>query len=260
VSAEDYDPTIDYSQLEPKTGYFRGKKITYHLVGETAVFQGDIILDRTAIRDQANRPGEAAIRPRPWPEGIIPYTFDPSWTAATLPAARASAKRAMDAWVATGAKITFTPKTANHTNWINFVPSTGGYSSLVGVSPVDGPQDVNFPSTNILYMKVAHELGHVLGFWHEQSRQDRDTYITIDLSNVIPGVENNFDQYYPGDGTDVGKYDFQSIMHYSQYAFSNDPNVPTIVPKAGFAAQAANMGQRDRLSDGDIAAARRIYT
>lgn len=31
---------------------------------------------------------------------------------------------------------------------------------------------------------VAHELMHVLGIWHMFTRDDRDNYITVDLTNV----------------------------------------------------------------------------
>jgi len=34
---------------------------------------------------------------------------------------------------------------------------------------------------------VQHELIHVLGFYHEQSRPDRDDYVSIQWANIDPG-------------------------------------------------------------------------
>ena len=34
---------------------------------------------------------------------------------------------------------------------------------------------------------VVHELGHVIGFWHEHTRPDRDENVEIVTSNIIPG-------------------------------------------------------------------------
>ena len=99
---------------------------------------------------------------------------------------------------------------------------------------------------------AIHEIAHTVGLWHEQSRADRDKFVKVHLENVIDGLAHNFDQHIK-DGTDLGNYDYDSIMHYPRDAFSKNGQ-DTLVPLGGQA-----IGQRDGLSDDDITAVASLY-
>uniref|UniRef100_A0A3Q2CK36 Metalloendopeptidase n=1 Tax=Cyprinodon variegatus TaxID=28743 RepID=A0A3Q2CK36_CYPVA len=79
---------------------------------------------------------------------------------------------------------------------------------------------------------VEHELLHALGFYHEQSRTDRDDYVDIWLDQVTPGLEHNFNKYNDDFITDQNTaYDYESVMHYRPFSFNKNESIPTITTK-----------------------------
>ncbi|PIN97779.1 hypothetical protein AB205_0180890 [Aquarana catesbeiana] len=54
-------------------------------------------------------------------------------------------------------------------------------------------------------------------------------------------------------------YDFDSIMHYAKNTFSRGIFLDTILPKYEVNGVKPSIGQRTRLSVGDIAQARKLY-
>jgi hypothetical protein len=103
---------------------------------------------------------------------------------------------------------------------------------------------------------IQHELMHVLGFYHEQSRPDRDNYLTIDVSNVEPNMVHNFNKYVWGSTVlnQGSPYDYQSVMHYGTTAFSMN-GLPTMIPRQS----GVSIGDALRLSPIDIAEVRHYY-
>ncbi len=100
---------------------------------------------------------------------------------------------------------------------------------------------------------LLHEMGHATGLWHEQSRPDRDAFITILAGNILKTQNGNFD-VQRSDVQTFGLYDHQSIMHYIPFAFSKngEPTLETI--PAGI-----RLSDLDQMSVGDLDAIKRLY-
>lgn len=103
---------------------------------------------------------------------------------------------------------------------------------------------------------VIHEFLHVLGFLHEQNRDDRDKFVIIKKNNIKSGYEVNFAKSKPGETTSFGVgYDFGSVLHYSSNAFSKNGK-PTIEAKQK---TTERMGQREGFSKRDIEKLKKMY-
>lgn len=107
---------------------------------------------------------------------------------------------------------------------------------------------------------VVHELGHVVGFWHEHTRPDRENHVVIERANIMIGQEYNFNKLTGEDVNSLGlPYDYDSIMHYARNTFSKGTYLDTILPVEMKGKKRPEIGQRLRLSEGDIAQANLLY-
>ena len=186
-----------------------------------------------------------------WPNAKIPYIVD-----AALPQAnRIALQQAMDLWQNETLVrfVEITPRNRMlYVDYARFMPAPGKTcDSYVGRQ---GGEQVVLLAPRCHTMLSAHELGHLIGLWHEQSRSDRDTYVEILWENIREEHYSNFNRR-DQEGRNEGTYDYDSIMHYSGRAFSKN-GLPTIIPRDKY----AMIGQRDHLSKGDILAVNTLYS
>ncbi|XP_053213905.1 hatching enzyme 1.2-like [Panonychus citri] len=203
-------------------------------------YEGDIVEDlreRNAVLEASNT----------WPNGRIPYVLSRKFSERD----RAVIARAM-ATYHNSTCVKFEARTNDDSDYIYIYPGLG-CASLVG--KVGRMQPVLLGRGCVYSGIVEHELMHATGFWHEQSRADRDSFVKINWDNIERGMEYNFAKLSLREITHLGEpYDYNSVMHYGSHAFAKGFGATISPLKDG-----VSIGQRRGLSETDIKKINKLY-
>jgi hypothetical protein len=148
------------------------------------------------------------IRENPlWPGGTVPYVWGPNMDATF----RNETRRAMNRWEdAAQRRVRFVEQTGlgwnghlTHLAAMRVVRiekiKSGTSSASVGSTPdqwygglqLNLRQNLQVNGSDVtIYTVALHELGHVLGLWHEQQRADRNTFVELTQTDLNDTVNN----------------------------------------------------------------------
>jgi len=240
---------------------FTNKKVTYAIKDNLAILEGDIVLGTIDKVESWREIQEASPTNTPersvivtgaryrWSQGILIYQIAANVSADT----RSLITQAIAHWELK-TSVRFIERTvANASSYSDYVEViSNDYACWSYVGKQGGKQSLNVVSA-CGFGATVHEFGHALGLWHEQSREDRNSFVRINWDNIAVNEQYNFNQHIT-DGDDISTYDYASIMHYGSKDFSINGQDTITSLTAG-----VTLGQRDGLSTGDIASINAMY-
>jgi len=210
-----------------RQGLWRGREITYAIINGKPVYQGDILVNDVETRPHfhGGQSGTIAYSQYLWPKvngvATVYYSIDPNSDPNATPKINAAIAQfnadfpELIQWVQWSSQF--------GANYVDINLSANDFSgSCEAAEGYEGiPAQPMTGSTLCTVGTILHEMGHVIGLWHEQSRSDRDTYVSVNYQNIIKGSRFNFD-VIQDDFQNLTLYDYASLMNYPAFSFSRN--------------------------------------
>jgi hypothetical protein len=226
----------------PRTRQYTGQTAQRAKDRGWTVYQGDIILDKIA-------PAVVGGRPRPelltvasqsslWPQvGGVATVYYVNANAGATDSVDIAANENIQTAITTfnndfAGIIQWVPwNSSDGPNYVNIDLEAGNTSGECEAAEGYEAEPLQ-PMGGSAYCTVGtilHEMGHIIGLWHEFQRPDRDNYVTVNYGNVIKGSWGNF-EILTQNAQILGLYDYASVMQYPPYSFSRNggPVIETI--------------------------------
>ncbi|GFU41067.1 zinc metalloproteinase nas-13 [Nephila pilipes] len=233
ISAVDIDHELD-EEMQDDDGFYE------HPVDHEKQSMHIHLLVKAEFRNAISDPK------RFWKEGVVPYKISKKYNAKL----KKGILHVMEEFKHKTC-IRFVPKTSNAA--YIFIAPGSGCSATVGMLP-QGKVSLGRGCNNKGI--IIHEFMHILGFFHEHSRPDRDKYVTVNWENISERSKKNF-RKFPENLVQNGNiaYDYDSIMHYGSHSFAKNRSIPTLTPLQ----ENITIGQRDGFSKHDLEKIHHLY-
>ncbi|WP_166521625.1 M12 family metallopeptidase [Zobellia amurskyensis] len=220
------------------TKYFMGDAVqvhleddgTYSLAGSDARLFEDQLADSPDAYNPNPVPGEELSGLalgggiRKWTNNTVYYVID-----GLSSSVRSELQKSFDEW-SNKTNVSFKERT-NQSNYVTISSSGSNSNSGVATLGMYNSRGYIQLGTRATAVVIIHELGHTLGYIHEQNRSDRDNHIIIKTENIQSNAQDQF--YKSASATFLtGSFDVNSIMMYGSYTFSKNGQ-PTITDRSG---------------------------